>query len=122
MTPLGLHLRTLRAQRNVTQKEMAEAIGVSPAYLSALEHGKRGQPSWALLQRIVGFFNVIWDDADILQKLAVLSDPKVTIDTTDLSAEATHLANLMAQKINSMDELQIKKMLELLDRSGGSKQ
>ena len=25
---------------------MAAAIGVSSAYLSALEHGKRGRPSW----------------------------------------------------------------------------
>ena len=69
MTPFGLRLRELREQRNLTQREMAAAIGVSPAYLSALEHGKRGHPSWALLQRIVGYFNIIWDDAEQLQNL-----------------------------------------------------
>jgi transcriptional regulator with XRE-family HTH domain len=122
MTPLGLHLQVLRAQRNVTQKEMAAAIGVSPAYLSALEHGKRGQPSWALLQRIVGYLNVIWDDADTLQKLAALSDPKTTIDTSDLSAQATHLANLLAQKIDLLNDGQIEKILELLERTGDSEQ
>jgi len=121
MTPLGLHLQALRAQRNLTQKEMAAAIGVSPAYLSALEHGKRGQPSWALLQRIVGYFNVIWDDADTLQKLAALSDPKTIIDTTDLSAQATLLANVLAQNIDSMDVGQIEKMLDLINSPGGSK-
>ena len=86
---------------------MAEAIGVSAAYLSALEHGQRGQPSWALLQRIVGYFNVIWDEADTLQRLASLSDPKVTIDTSNLSAEATHVANLLAMKIGSLNEAQL---------------
>ncbi|NKB51594.1 MAG: helix-turn-helix domain-containing protein [Rhizobiaceae bacterium] len=120
MTPLGLHLRALRAQRQVTQKDMADAIGVSPAYLSALEHGRRGQPSWALLQRIVGYFNVIWDDADTLQKLASLSDPKITIDTSDLSAAATHMANLLAHNIDKLDENQIEQILELLQTSNGS--
>ena len=121
MTPFGLHLQSLRAQRNVTQKEMAAAIGVSPAYLSALEHGKRGQPSWALLQRIVGYFNVIWDEADKLQKLAALSDPKTTIDTSDLSSEATYLANLLSQKIDSLDDKQINQMRKVLEKSANSK-
>ena len=121
MTPLGLHLQALRAQRNVTQKEMAAALGVSPAYLSALEHGKRGQPSWALLQRIVGYFNVIWDEADKLQKLAALSDPKTTIDTSNLSSDATYLANLLSQKIDSLDDEQIKKLRKVIEGSAQSK-
>ena len=114
MTPFGLRLRELREQRNLTQREMATAIGVSPAYLSALEHGKRGQPSWALLQRIVGYFNIIWDDAEQLQNLAAISDPKVTIDTSDLSAPATELANLLADRIGELDGDEIGALLEFL--------
>jgi len=45
------------------------------------EHGKRGRPTWILLQRIIHYFNVIWDEAEELQRLAELSDPKVTIET-----------------------------------------
>ena len=116
MTPLGLHLQQLRAQKGVSQKEMAQAIGVSPAYLSALEHGQRGQPSWALLQRIVGYFNVIWDDAESLQQLAALSDPKVTIDTRKLSARATEVTNLLAKNIDKLDEAQLDKLSEFLSR------
>ena len=114
MTPFGLHLRQLRQQRNLTQKEMAAAIGVTPAYLSALEHGQRGQPSWALLQRIVGYFNIIWDDAEQLQKLAALSDPKVTIDTSKLSAQATELANLLAARIADLNQSETEELLVLL--------
>ena len=58
---------------------MAEAIGVSPAYLSALEHGRRGTPSWAMVQAIIGYFNVIWDEAEELQRIAVASHPRVVI-------------------------------------------
>ena len=44
MTPFGDRMRKLRSERGITLKEMAEALGVSSAYLSALEHGKRGRP------------------------------------------------------------------------------
>ena len=104
MTPFGLHLQELRRRRNITQKQMAEAIGVSPAYLSALEHGQRGKPSWAMLQRIVGFLNVIWDEAEKLQELAALSNPKVTIDTIKLSAQATQTVNLLDRHIRDFSD------------------
>ena len=48
MTPFGAKIRALRAERGVSQKDMAAALGVSAAYLSALEHGRRGVPGWAL--------------------------------------------------------------------------
>lgn len=99
MTPLGARLRALREERGVTLKEMAKAVRVSSAYLSALEHGRRGKPTWSLLQRIITYFNVIWDEAEELQRLAELSDPKITIDTGGLAPEATELANRLAAEI-----------------------
>ena len=102
MTPLGLKMRQLREDRGVTLKQMAAALNVSSAYLSALEHGKRGRPTWILLQRIIHYFNVIWDEAEELQRLAELSDPKVTIETGGLSPEATELANRLARDIGRL--------------------
>jgi transcriptional regulator with XRE-family HTH domain len=102
MTPLGHRMRELRDARGVTLKQMASALNVSSAYLSALEHGKRGKPTWILLQRIIHYFNVIWDEAEELQRLAELSDPKVTIDTGGLSPEATELANRLARDISRL--------------------
>jgi len=80
LTPFGEAIRRMRAERDISQKKMADVIGVSAAYLSALEHGHRGQPGWEMLQRIIGFFNIIWDDAEELQRLSGLSHPRVTID------------------------------------------
>ncbi|WP_420960531.1 helix-turn-helix domain-containing protein [Brucella sp. IR073] len=103
MTPFGKRIRELREERNVSQKEMAAKIGVSAAYLSALEHGRRGQPTWDLLQRIITYFNIIWDEAEELQQLAKISHPRVVIDTAGLSPEATELANLLAKNIRLID-------------------
>lgn len=102
MTPLGLKMREMREARGVTLKQMAAALNVSSAYLSALEHGRRGKPTWILLQRIIHYFNVIWDEAEELQRLAELSDPKVTIETGGLSPEATELANRLARDISRL--------------------
>jgi len=99
VTPLGAKLRALREERGVTLKDMAKALNVSSAYLSALEHGRRGKPTWFLLQRIIAYFNVIWDEAEELQRLAELSDPKVTIDTGGLAPEATELTNRLQKEI-----------------------
>ena len=44
MTPFGQRLRDLRQQHGRALKDMARALKVSSAYLSALEHGHRAQP------------------------------------------------------------------------------
>jgi transcriptional regulator with XRE-family HTH domain len=107
-------MRSLRRERGVTQKEMAAAIGVSSAYLSALEHGKRGRPSWYLIQRIINFFNVIWDDADQIVRLAHLSHPRITIDTSGLKPKATELTNHLADQIGTLSEAELDAFLALL--------
>lgn len=115
MTPFGERMREMREERGVTQKEMAAALGVSPAYLSALEHGRRGVPSWPLIQKIVGYFNVIWDEADDLQRLAAASHPRVGVDTANLSPQATLLANRLAAAIGWLSQADIAELLSRLD-------
>ena len=115
MTPFGERMRRMRAEKGVSQKEMAAALGVSAAYLSALEHGRRGAPSWPLIQKIVGYFNVIWDDAEELERLAASSHPRVTVDTAGLSATATLLANRLAERIGRLSESDLAGLIALLD-------
>jgi len=115
MTPFGQAIRRLRAERGVTQREMARAIGVSPAYLSALEHGNRSEPSWEFVQRVIGYFHIIWDEAEELQMLAGLSRPKVTIDTSGLTPKATEIANRLAAAIDRLDAETLEKIGALID-------
>lgn len=112
MTPFGERIRDLRRKKGVSQKEMAAALGVSAAYLSALEHGRRGIPTWVLTQKIIGYFNVIWDDAEDLQRLAAQSAPRVVVDTSGLSSRATELANLLASCIDLLEEDDLQQLAE----------
>ena len=104
MTPFGVKVRELRQVRDITLKKMSEDLGVSSAYFSALEHGHRGQPGSGLVQQICGYFDLIWDDAEELRRLAELSHPRIVVDTAGLSAKATELANILAETIQDMDE------------------
>lgn len=114
MTPFGAKLRHLRQERGVTLKQMAAALAVSPAYLSALEHGRRGVPTWFMVHRIIAYFNVIWDEAEELQRLAEMSDPRVVVDTSGLEPEATELANLLAQRIRGLSKASLKDLTHRL--------
>jgi len=115
MTPFGEKMRELRAARGVNQAAMAADLGVSAAYLSALEHGKKGAPSWALIQKIIQYFGLIWDEAEALQTTAQLSKPRVTIETAGLDPKATRIANLLERRVGHLSSSQLDALLAVLE-------
>ena len=113
MTPFGVQLRQLRAERGISLKDMAEALGVSAAYL------RRGAwPARAsypcLVVAICAQLNIIWDEADELLRLARLSHPRVTVDTAGLSPAATELANLLAERVRKLPPERVDRLLDIL--------
>jgi transcriptional regulator with XRE-family HTH domain len=114
MTPFGRKLRSLREARRCQLKDLAKALKVSSAYLSALEHGHRGKPSPGLVQQVAAYFNLAWEQVDELKALAELSDPRVTIDTAGLTPDATELANRLAARIDALSDGEIARLLALL--------
>lgn len=117
MTPFGVRVRALRKQRRLTLKRMAADLQLSPAYLSALEHGRRGRPTWSLVQQIVEYLNIIWDEAEELHRLARISHPRIVIDTAGLEPEATELANRLASDIAALPRDRLRRLLDVLDSS-----
>jgi transcriptional regulator with XRE-family HTH domain len=117
MTPFGERVRRLRQERGLLLKDMAAHLGVSSAYLSALERGERGKPTWTLIQGVIQYFNIIWDEADELARLADLSDPRVKIDTSGARPRATLVANRLAREIANLTDQEIDTMLAVLDRA-----
>ena len=115
MTPFGERVRRLRRERGLLLKDMAAHLGVSSAYLSALERGERGKPTWTLIQGVIQYFNIIWDEADDLARLADLSDPRVKIDTAGTHPRATLLANRLAREIAGLTEEEVGRILATLD-------
>lgn len=117
MTPFGEKVRQLRKAKGVSLKGMAQSIGVSAPYLSALEHGHRSRPSWYLIQRIITYFNVIWDEAEELQKLARISHPKISINTSGLNPKATEFANLLSENIHKLEDRDLDDLIKKMSTS-----
>jgi transcriptional regulator with XRE-family HTH domain len=114
MTPFGEKLRELRRKKGVTLKQMAGALELSAAYLSALEHGHRGRPTPALVVQICEYFHLIWDDYEEMHRIARLSHPRVVVDTSGLSPEATEVANLLAERIGNLPPLALRTIRDAL--------
>jgi transcriptional regulator with XRE-family HTH domain len=115
MTPFGAKLRELRSARGILQRDMAAALEVSAAYLSALEHGRRGAPSAGLIHQICEFLGLIWDDADELKHLARLSRPRLKVNAAGLTPEQTALGNRLARELRNLDPQTVQAMHLLLD-------
>lgn len=67
----GAKLRFYRYRSGRTQDELARAVGVTSAYLSNVEHGKR-VPSPALMEELAKILSVkvedLWDSDAVLPK------------------------------------------------------
>jgi transcriptional regulator with XRE-family HTH domain len=121
MTPFGAKLRALRAARGLRQRDMAAALEVSPAYLSALEHGRRGAPSAGLIHQICEYLGLIWDDADELKALAKLSRPRLRVNAAGLTPEQTALGNRLARQLRDLDPDTVAEIHALLDDKAPAK-
>jgi transcriptional regulator with XRE-family HTH domain len=111
MTPFGKKMKALRRARNFTQQQQADYLNVSKAYISALENGARGRPSGPLVDQICAWLGLIWDDAEELKALAIMSHPKPTINAGQCGPEAVFLANFLAQNIEKLDETQCSQIM-----------
>ena len=56
---LRIWLKTLRENKNMTQKDMAKNFGIAPTTYAALEHGERQKDmSISIASKIADFFNI----------------------------------------------------------------
>ena len=98
------------------QQQQAAFLGVSKAYISALETGERGKPSAIFVDQICVWLGLIWDDAEDLKRLASVSHPKPSIDVRRQTANAVYLSNLLAQNINRLSPEDCSDLIREIER------
>ncbi len=93
LTPFGKELRKMRIDRVMPLKTMAEQLGISSAYLSSIEYGKR-QVTDQLFDAIIKILQPTEDEIRSLSHARKLSVESVTIsfDNTSNTAKETMLA------------------------------
>jgi transcriptional regulator with XRE-family HTH domain len=96
--------------------DLAEAIEVSSAYLSAVETGKRPASS-ALVERIADVFAVDVDKRRELHQLAKQSSKFVQLQLTGKDSKSRTLATEFARRFPTMDEDTVDQMLQLIQHN-----
>lgn len=81
ITRFGKELRKHRIDREEKLKDMAEKLGVSAGYLSAIETGAKRAPD-DLVNKVVVLLGIDQDEAQRMRRLAAESAPRVQIKLT----------------------------------------
>lgn len=114
ITEFGKFLRSLRQSHAELLKDMAETLGVSAAFLSAVESGKKSIPS-NLAQQVVDSYQLPAQQIFEMRAAVDASQRSATIDLEGASPEARGVAVALARQFNSLsnDELVLlKKTME----------
>lgn len=115
MTKLGDFLRKLRLQKQQILKDMAETLGVSSAFLSAVENGKKNMPdSWyPILQEK---YSLNDNDMDSLKQAAMESQKTISLNLKNASSSSKQLAVSFARQFDEMDEITSQQILNILNK------
>ena len=84
VTEFGKVLKIIRINSGDTAKVMAERLGISVPYLSAIENGRRDIPT-DLPDKLIKAYNLSERDQQKIRDAVVTSKDKVKIDLTDLA-------------------------------------
>lgn len=112
LTPFGKAARKIRIDRSETLGDMADALGISAAFLSSVETGKRNIPE-NLVEKIVRYFDLKGADAQELRRLAADSRNTIKLKPTE---KTRHVANAFARKFEALDKAQMDEILKVLNR------
>lgn len=120
VTPFGARLRAHRRAAGMTQADLARALEVTPAYLSALEHGRKGRPGHLFVHRLCAALGLIWEDADELQRLARHGGRRVIFDTAKLRPDQTALVHDLADAMERLTPAQVAQVRAKLAADDGA--
>lgn len=114
ITDFGKKMRVIRINCGEVMYDMAQKLGVTSSYLSAVEHGKRKIPhDW--VEKIGVLYNLSDEQKKELKEIAELSADSVKLNLEDISAEQRAVAMSFARKFDSLDLDTIKKLQKTLN-------
>ena len=117
VTAFGKFCRKLRIDRGQIMLNMAELLQVSPAFLSAVENGKKNIPSqWG--KKIIELYNLPKDKADELFSAIDRSKDEVRISLMEHSEQDRDLVIAFAREFKSLDTKQKEEIFNMLCKKG----
>ncbi len=117
-TSVGKFLRKLRLNEGEILKTMADNLGVSSAFLSAIENGKKKLPE-AWYPKLRELYNLTPEQMDELKQAVFESNDIVEINIRNASDGNRQFAVSFARQFDTLDEETCKKLFEILNGNRG---
>lgn len=115
LTKLGRFLRKIRIDRGELMLDMAESLGVTPAFLSAVENGKRKPPKeWE--ERIIELYGIKEENAAEFHEAFFDALNAERLDMSSFTQEQQDLMLAFARKLPTMSEKEMRDINKKLER------
>ena len=110
LTEFGKALRKIRIDRQQLLRDMADRLGVSSAYLSAVETGKRRIPQdW--VSKIASIYSLSCEEQADLQSAADNSVFDVTISLVNASEQKRNAVLSFARALDGLNDEDLKRIM-----------
>ena len=114
MTEIGKFLKKLRVDNGEILLDMAQKLGVTPSFLSAVELGKKKMPyEWNLKIRSV--YQLTPNQEEELDEAISISEKSVQIDLEDMPFPAKKIAVSFARSFNEFTDEQLVALKKLMN-------
>ena len=115
LTELGKLLRKIRIDRQELLRDMASTLGVSVAYLSVVETGKRNAPiAWC--NKIIQAYHLNSDEVAQLRTAFDESQDELRISLQQISAQQRSTAISFAKALEGLSDEQLEKIMKVVQK------
>lgn len=115
MNEFGKFTRKLRIDRDELLKDMAHKLNVTPAYLSAVEIGKRKIPAnW--VSAIAKIYNLTKEQLSDLKKAYVQSCDALNLDLKEANKKQKNIAFEFIEGFSRLDDNDLDELYKILKR------
>ena len=118
LTDLGRFLRKIRIDEGEILWDMANKLGVTASFLSAVENGKKRMPS-AWNQKICELYGLSEEQKEEFTAAIAESEKVIELDFSAASLKNREMAVSFARKFSDMDDYQVEEIKKIL--KGGKK-
>lgn len=119
VSDFGKQLRKIRIDNNEVLKDMAKKLGITSAYLSAIENGKRDVPK-NYVENIVSLYKLNEAAKEELNDAFEKTIKTIVLDVEKYDDNKRELALKFARTFKNMDDERVMDFLHFID-SGGKK-
>ena len=111
LTSIGRFLRKLRIDNGEILKDMAEALGVSSAFLSAVENGKKKMPEgW--IEKLKSIYSFTAEQVEELQAAVIDTNDAVELNLQNATPGNKALAIRLPESLGPLTTRQAERFLK----------